>query len=185
MKDDTPPVTASLGFGIKIKAAKIGKIRKNGKDAKKAGVAPAPPAGNPRILIVDHDPASSRLMMIRLGAADYEVESASNAQAAIGACARFRPNLVITDLRMEHMDGLGLLRELKGRWPGMSVIILTAHGSIREAVEATQCGAFGFLVKPIEKSELLGHPGELLWASRARAQDFRWLNLALAILKRG
>jgi two-component system response regulator GlrR len=63
---------------------------------------------------------------------------------------------VITDLRMEPMDGLGLLKELKRRWPELSVIILTAHGTIPEAVQATQCGAFGFLVKPVEKSELLG-----------------------------
>jgi two-component system response regulator GlrR len=64
--------------------------------------------------------------------------------------------LVITALRMEPMDGLGLLKELKSRWPELSVIILTAHGTIPEAVQATQCGAFGFLVKPVEKSELLG-----------------------------
>jgi two-component system, NtrC family, response regulator GlrR len=113
-------------------------------------------------------------MMIRLGAANYEVESASSAQAALGACARFRPNLVITDLRMEHMDGLGLLRELKGRWPGTSVIILTAHGSIPEAVEATQCGAFGFLVKPIEKSELLGQVQRAIAASNFAQAKADW-----------
>ena len=68
---------------------------------------------------------------------------------------RSPPNLVITALRLGPMDGLGLLRELKSRWPELSVIILTAHGTIPEAVQATQCGAFGFLVKPVEKAELL------------------------------
>jgi two-component system, NtrC family, response regulator GlrR len=174
MKNRTPPVTASLAFGLKVIAASNGKTRKNGKITENGSHPQAAPAGNPRILIVDHDPASSRLMMIRLGAADYEVESASNAQAAIGACARFRPNLVITALRMEHMDGLGLLRELKGRWPGMSVIILTAHGSIPEAVEATQCGAFGFLVKPIEKSELLGQVQRAIKASNFAHAKADW-----------
>jgi two-component system response regulator GlrR len=171
MKDDTPPLTASLGFGIKVTAAKSGKSRKN---VKNGSPPQAVPVSKPRILIVDHDPASSRLMMVRLGSADYEVESARNAQAAIGACARFRPNLVITDLRMEQMDGLGLLRELKGRWPGISVIILTAHGSIRAAVEATQCGAFGFLVKPIEKSELLGQVQRAIAASNFAQAKADW-----------
>jgi two-component system, NtrC family, response regulator GlrR len=171
MKGCTPPVTASLGFGIKAQDAKS---RKNGKNGKNGGLPRAALTCNPRILIVDHDPASSRLMMIRLGAANYEVESARNARAAIGACARFRPNLVITDLRLEQMDGLGLLRELKGRWPGMSVIILTAHGSIPEAVEATQCGAFGFLVKPIEKSELLGQVQRAISASNFAQAKADW-----------
>jgi two-component system response regulator GlrR len=54
------------------------------------------------------------------------------------------------------MDGLELLRELKSRWPAVTVIIVTAHGTIAQAVRATQCGAFGFLVKPVEKAELLG-----------------------------
>src|SRR6202023_3610026 len=71
-------------------------------------------------------------------------------------CTPLRPDLVITALRIEPMDGLGLLKELKSRWPELNVIILTAHGTIPEAVQATQCGAFGFLVKPVEKSELLG-----------------------------
>jgi two-component system response regulator GlrR len=69
---------------------------------------------------------------------------------------RSRPNLVITDWRLKDMDGFTLLKELKGRWPDLTVIILTAHGTISEAVQATQHGAFGFLVKPVEKLELLG-----------------------------
>ena len=147
MNADSPPVTTSLGFDIKDKASKL---RKN---------ADGPSAVHPRfarILVVDSDPALRRLLSIRLGAANYEVESVDNARAALDACMQLRPNLVITDLRMEPMDGLGLLKELKSRWPELSVIILTAHGTIPEAVQATQCGAFGFLVKPVEKSELLG-----------------------------
>jgi two-component system response regulator GlrR len=147
MKADSPPVTTSLGFDTKDKTAKL---RKN---------ADQPPVDHPhsaRVLVVDNDPGLRRLLTIRLGAANYEVESVDSARAALDACMRLRPNLVITDLRMEPMDGLGLLKELKIRWPELSVIILTAHGTIPEAVQATQCGAFGFLVKPVEKSELLG-----------------------------
>jgi two-component system response regulator GlrR len=147
MNADSPPVTTSLGFDIKDK---LSKLRKN---------ADGPPVVQRRfgrILVVDNDPALRRLLSIRLGAANYEVESVDGARAALDACIPLRPDLVITDLRMEPVDGLGLLKELKSRWPEMSVIILTAHGSIPEAVQATQSGAFGFLVKPVEKSELLG-----------------------------
>jgi two-component system response regulator GlrR len=147
MKADSPPVTTSLGFDIKDKTAKLRKT---------AGDPPAVDRPSARILVVDKDPALRRLLNIRLGAANYAVETVDGARAALDACIHLRPDLVITALRMEPMDGLGLLKELKSRWPELSVIILTAHGTIPEAVQATQCGAFGFLVKPVEKSELLG-----------------------------
>jgi two-component system response regulator GlrR len=147
MNADSPPVITSLGFDIGDKASKL---------RKSADKPPMLHRHSARILVVDNDPALRRLLSIRLGAANYEVECVDGSRAALGACMRSRPNLVITDLRMEPMDGLGLLKELKSRWPELSVIILTAHGSIPEAVQATQCGAFGFLIKPVEKSELLG-----------------------------
>ena len=74
---------------------------------------------------------------------------------ALAAASRFRPDLVITDLRMDQLDGIGLLKELQIRWPGLKVIMLTAHGTIPDAVQATQMGAFGFLTKPVDKQELL------------------------------
>jgi two-component system, NtrC family, response regulator GlrR len=95
-------------------------------------------------------------MVSRLGGADYAVETADGAHPALDACVRSRPNLVITDLRMKDMEGLAFLKELKSRWPQMTVIVLTAHGTIPEAVQATQYGAFGYLVKPVGKEELLG-----------------------------
>ncbi len=95
-------------------------------------------------------------MMSRLGAANYVVETVGGAAAALDACILSRPNLVITDLRLKDTDGLGFLKELKSRWPHVSVIVLTAHGTISEAVRATQFGAFGYLVKPVGKEELLG-----------------------------
>jgi two-component system response regulator GlrR len=62
---------------------------------------------------------------------------------------------VITDLRMPEMDGISLLRELQRRWPSLNIIMLTAHGTIPDAVKATQAGAFAFLTKPVEKEQLL------------------------------
>ena len=108
-----------------------------------------------RILVVDDDPGLLRLLTIRLRSQNYLVEPVDGPAAALAAVSRFRPDLVITDLRMPEMDGIGLLRELQRRWPSLNVIMLTAHGTIPDAVKATQSGAFAFLTKPVEKDQLL------------------------------
>ncbi|HSM30860.1 MAG TPA: sigma 54-interacting transcriptional regulator [Woeseiaceae bacterium] len=108
-----------------------------------------------KILLVDDDPGLLRLLSIRLRAEGYEVEAVESAHKALAILNRFRPDLVITDLRMDKMDGIGLLKELQTRSPGLRVVIVTAHGTIPDAVVATQSGAFGFLTKPIDKDELM------------------------------
>ncbi|MDE2306087.1 MAG: sigma 54-interacting transcriptional regulator [Gammaproteobacteria bacterium] len=128
----------------------------------------------PRILVVDDDPGLLRLLTIRLRAENYEVEAVESGAAALAACTRFRPDLVITDLRMDQMDGIGLLKELQSRWPGLRVIILTAHGTIPDAVHATQSGAFGFLTKPVDKQELLDHVQKALKVSGFALVDEAW-----------
>jgi two-component system response regulator GlrR len=128
----------------------------------------------PRIMVVDGDPATRRLIGIRLRAADYAVETVGDAQAALDACIRVRPNLVITDLRLGKMDGLAFLKELKSRWSDMTVIIVTDHDTIPEAVLATQRGAFSFLVKPVEKAELLGHVERAIADSTSTLQTNDW-----------
>ena len=96
-----------------------------------------------------------RLLSIRLRAEGYDVEAVESAHKALATLNRFTPDLVITDLRMDKMDGIGLLKELQTRSPGLRVVIITAHGTIPDAVVATQSGAFGFLTKPIDKDELM------------------------------
>jgi len=108
-----------------------------------------------RILLVDDDPGLLRLLSIRLRAEGYEVEAVESAHSALAVVGRSSPDLVITDLRMDKMDGIGLLKELQTRSPGLHVVIITAHGTIPDAVTATQHGAFGFLTKPIDKNELM------------------------------
>ena len=108
-----------------------------------------------RILLVDDDPGLLRLLSIRLRAEGFEVEAVESAHKALAALNRFRPDLVITDLRMDKMDGIGLLKELQTCSPGLRVVIVTAHGTIPDAVVATQSGAFGFLTKPIDKDQLM------------------------------
>jgi two-component system response regulator GlrR len=150
MNRKSPPLTSSLGFGITPKQKPVSRKAQHAPQAERKA----------RILVVDGDAESSRMLCIRLTAANYSVESVTTAQAALDACVIFRPNLVITDLHFNgtgaENGGLALLKELKSRWPAVVVIIVTAHGTIAEAVQATQSGAFGFLVKPVEKSELLG-----------------------------
>jgi len=127
-----------------------------------------------RILAVDDDPGLLRLLTIRLRAENYDVEAVESAAQALAASSRFRPDLVITDLRMDQMDGIGLLKELQQRWPGLKVIILTAHGTIPDAVQATQMGAFGFLTKPVDKQELLDQVQKALRISGFSSSDEDW-----------
>jgi two-component system response regulator GlrR len=127
-----------------------------------------------RILVVDDDPGLLRLLTIRLRAESYEVEAVENGAQALAAASRFRPDLVITDLRMDQLDGIGLLKELQNRWPGLKVIILTAHGTIPDAVQATQMGAFGFLTKPVDKQELLDQVRKAVRISGFGNSDEDW-----------
>jgi two-component system response regulator GlrR len=166
MKPYSPPPTASLGFGITVKA-KEPKRRKDDDGSL--------PARKARILVVDPDPALRRVLVTRLGAANYAVDTAGDAQAALDACVRSRPNLVITDLQLQDMDGLAFLKELKARWPQLTVIILTAHGTIAEAVQATQFGAFGYLVKPVEREELLDQVQRATSTSTFTLVESDWL----------
>ena len=127
-----------------------------------------------KILLVDDDPGLLRLLSIRLRAEGYEIEAVDSAIKALAMLNRFRPDLVVTDLRMDKMDGLGLLSELQSRSPGLRVIIITAHGTIPDAVTATQHGAFGFLTKPIDKDELMALVERALRISGAPAVEDDW-----------
>lgn len=118
-----------------------------------------------RILVVDDDPGLRRLLTIRLKSEHYEVEAVGSGAAALESMGRFRPDLVVSDLRMPEMDGIELLRELQRRWPGVSVVMITAHGTIPDAVRATQSGALAFLTKPVEKEHLLAEVRRSLRAS--------------------
>ncbi|MGH8751334.1 MAG: sigma 54-interacting transcriptional regulator [Burkholderiales bacterium] len=107
------------------------------------------------ILLVDDDPGLLRLISMRLAASGYAVETAASGEQALARLSISAPQLVITDLRMDGMDGIALFDSIHKTSPTLPVIILTAHGSIPEAVDATQRGVFGFLTKPFESKVLL------------------------------
>jgi len=107
------------------------------------------------ILLVDDDPDILKLVSMRLTGAGYEVVTVDSAERALATLAASRPALVITDLRMGGMDGLALFEEIHRQAPTLPVIVLTAHGTIPDAVAATKRGVFGFLPKPFDGKLLL------------------------------
>jgi len=108
------------------------------------------------ILVVDDDPDLLRLMQIRLSAAGYNVTTADSAEQALAHFAVARPQVVVTDLRMGNMDGIALFDAVHVQNPTLPVIVLTAHGTIPDAVAAVKRGLFGYLTKPFDARALLG-----------------------------
>ena len=106
------------------------------------------------LLLVDDDPGLLKLLGMRLVSEGYSVVTAESGQEGLKVLSREKIDLVISDLRMDEMDGLQLFTEIQKQQPGMPVIILTAHGSIPDAVAATQQGVFSFLTKPVDKDAL-------------------------------
>ena len=124
-----------------------------------------------KILIVDDDPSLLRLLSIRLSAAGYQVESAANAKIALGTLQSFTPQVVISDLRMEGMDGMALFEQIRQQHPNLPVVIMTAHGTIPDAINATKQGVFSFLTKPFESQELLETVQQAIRLQPSRSQD--------------
>jgi two-component system response regulator GlrR len=108
-----------------------------------------------RVLLVDDDPGVLQLLSMRLEALNFEVICADGGETALAKLQTESANIVISDLRMDGMDGIELFEKIQHRYPSIPVIVLTAHGSIKEAVSATQKGVFSFLTKPVDKDELL------------------------------
>ncbi len=121
-----------------------------------------------RILLVDDDRGLLRLLSMRLTAAGYSVNAVESGEQALAQLPLFRPRLIITDLRMSGMDGMTLFNQVHSRNPGLPVLILTAHGTIPDAIEATSRGVFSYLTKPFNSKELLEHVSRALKLSGER-----------------
>ncbi len=107
------------------------------------------------LLLVDDDPDLLKLLSMRLTAAGHRVTVADSAEAALTQISLARPQLVISDVRLPGRDGLALFDEIHARYPALPVILLTAHGTIPDAVEATARGVFSYLTKPFDGKALL------------------------------
>ncbi|NCQ60113.1 MAG: sigma-54-dependent Fis family transcriptional regulator [Myxococcales bacterium] len=103
-----------------------------------------------RILVVD-DEANAREALAELLEDDgYETETAADGEKALAMLERFRPNVVLTDLKMPNLDGIGLIERGRPRAPATAFIVMTAFGSIENAVEAIKMGADNYLTKPLD-----------------------------------
>ena len=122
---------------------------------------PSRPAQH-RILVVDDDADMLRLLSLRLKAAGHEVVAVGSAEAALAQLDIARPQLVLSDVRLPGKDGLALFDEVHARHPSLPVILLTAHGTIPDAVQATARGVFTYLTKPYDGKELLEKVAEAL-----------------------
>ena len=107
-----------------------------------------------RILVVDDEEASRKGLKALLSNWGYEVEEAANGEEALEKAASFRPALVVADLVMPRLDGLGLLKALREEQPLATVIIVTGQGTIETAVAATKQGAYDYLTKPVDVPRL-------------------------------
>ncbi|HET7062163.1 MAG TPA: sigma 54-interacting transcriptional regulator [Nitrosospira sp.] len=117
---------------------------------------------HPKILIVDDDTDLLELLSIRLTAAGYKVDAVESAEAALNYLDVTRPQLVISDMQMSGMDGMALFEYIHRSLPTLPVIILTAHGTIPDAVAAVQRGVFGYLAKPFDSKTLLANIAQAL-----------------------
>lgn len=107
------------------------------------------------ILLIDDDTSLLELLSMRLNAVGLTVKTATSGAEALGILPQYKPHLIITDLRMDEMDGMQLSKLIQQNHPTLPIIIITAHGTIKEAIEATNEGVFGFITKPIDNNDLL------------------------------
>lgn len=104
------------------------------------------------MLIVDDDPASRRLLEVRLRPLECDVATAGNGEQALAAIRKDLPDLVLLDLQMPQVGGIEVLRRLRNEGINIPIIVTTAHGSIETAVEAMKEGAYDFVTKPVDAS---------------------------------
>ncbi|HEY7681255.1 MAG TPA: sigma-54 dependent transcriptional regulator [Gemmatimonadales bacterium] len=106
------------------------------------------------VLVVDDERTLARAIKAYLEESGYEAEVAGDAESAVPLLGSLRPDVVITDVRLPGMDGIALLRKIREFDPAITVVVMTAHGSIEGAVEAVKLGAFDYLKKPLDLEEL-------------------------------
>src|SRR5205809_2018852 len=110
--------------------------------------------GHERVLLIDDDEGLLHLLKVRLTAMGFQVVPCTTAEEALEEARNEIFDMAITDLRLAAQDGLDLMDELLLIHPTLPVLVLTAHGTIPNAVEAMQKGAFGYLTKPFDDKEL-------------------------------
>jgi DNA-binding NtrC family response regulator len=109
----------------------------------------------PVILVVDDEPLQREILKTILDDAGYETHAAASGEEALKILKKYQPDVLLTDLKMEGMDGIELIESIPADAYTPTMIIMTAHGTITSAVEAIKKGAFDYLTKPLSKDSLL------------------------------
>ncbi|MDJ0761626.1 MAG: sigma-54 dependent transcriptional regulator [Myxococcota bacterium] len=107
-----------------------------------------------QILIAEDEPNMRKVLRAMLERDGYEVHAASDGEHALRVLAENHIDIVVTDLKMPKLDGMGLLRRIADQYAGIPVIMITAHGTVDTAVEALKLGAFDYITKPFERHEM-------------------------------
>ncbi|WP_272701674.1 response regulator [Desulfovibrio sp. Fe33] len=127
---------------------------------------------NPRILLVDDELIARENLTIVFKADGYEVEAVANGLEAVAAMEREPANIVVSDLKMDGMDGMELLAVLRKRWPDTKVVMITGYATVKTAVDAMRQGADQYLGKPVNLTTLRRYVAEL-WEQSLRARHLR------------
>jgi len=136
-------------------------------------------AAGAHLLLVDDDPDLLRLLSMRLEANGYKVTAVDSAEAALVRISMELPAMVISDIRLPGRDGMALFQQIRKQYPALPVILLTAHGTIPDAVQATSLGAYAYLTKPFDAKVLLDRIGQALSlsapsATQSASGDEQW-----------
>jgi two-component system response regulator AtoC len=107
-----------------------------------------------RVLVVEDDVVARDLLVEVLEREGYEIHAAESAEEALQVAAAVPPDVLVTDLRLDGMDGIELMQRLRARSPGLQTIVVTAFGSLETAVEAIHAGAFDYMSKPFAMKEV-------------------------------
>jgi DNA-binding NtrC family response regulator len=126
----------------------------------------------PDILLVEDKESLRRVLRLTLESGGYSVTEAADAREAMGEIARAPHRLVLTDLRMPHGSGLDILRAARSADGDVPVIVMTAYGSIDEAVQAMKDGAHDFLQKPVDSNHLMLLVARALEQARLRTENY-------------
>lgn len=123
-----------------------------------------------KILVVDDNPGLRSMLRILLNTNGHETLLAEDGQEALELIKQYKFDLMITDLRMPHMNGMSLLRAVNALELAKPVILITAYTSRETADEAVRLGAFAYLAKPFNIDEMMAAIGCALEAAKNKAQ---------------
>jgi two-component system response regulator HydG len=140
---------------------------------------PATPGQGLRVLIIDDEPLHAEAVAESLDRVGYECMTATSSADGVRRIERDEPNVIITDLKMDGLDGMAILRKAKQDLDDVEVVVITGHGDVQTAVEAIKAGAANFLQKPVNLAELrtmVEHAAERFRLHRTNKELLQQLN---------